>query len=343
MEEKEKRLKKIEEWKKQRRGERNKEAPLSPRETYLASGGLDRSLRVWKVPEGEEVKKLNTNQIYALDWHPTENKVVTGTGKKTVEIWDLERGEKVNKLQGHVSYVNSVKWDRKGKRIASTAGDASARIWVPFEGETALLKGHEDYLITDLVWMNEKNIITSAMDKSVKVWTIKREKEKETLQIKKKKGFLSKETLTPTSLAWNDRKGLLAVGTKEGDIHILDANWNVIEKIENAHEAAVSSIQFNTQGDSILSGSYDAFTKVWKVKNGRFDMSTDEKKVLKRRLKMHGNSIYKVVWSLDGKWVSSSGRDSTIVVWETNDWEGTVIGRHRSAVLSFTIRPPTIR
>lgn len=339
MESKEERLKKIEKWKKQRRGERNKEAPLKPEETYLASGGLDRSLRVWKVPQGEEVKKLKTHQIYALDWHPTENKVVTGTDKKTVEIWDLERGERVNKLQGHVSFVNSVKWDPKGKRIASTAGDASARIWNTLEGEIALLKGHEDYMITDLVWMNEKKVITSAMDKSVKVWIIKREKEKNTLQIKKKKGILSKETLNPTSLAWNKRMRYLAVGTMEGDIHILDTNWNVFEKINNAHEAAVSSIQFNTQGNFLLSGSYDGFTKVWKVTKGKFD-SEGEKKVLERKLKMHGDSIYKVIWSIDGKWASSSGRDSTIVVWETEGWKGTVIGRHRSAVLSFAIRPP---
>lgn len=336
--EKKSKLKKITRLKKQKKKERNKTASL-PEDLLLASGGLDYSLRVWSLLDGEELKKLNNNRIHSLDWHPNKNLVAVGTGKKTVEIWDMEKGEVLTEYFEHSSYVNSIQWDVGGRRIASSAGDGTARIWYFSKGILATLKGHEDYIITDIVWKSTDEVITSAMDKTVRLWSIENQKEIKKFKIKRKEGFISRKTLTPTALSWSRKENLLLVGTMEGDIQILDSNFKVLMKIKNAHKGAVSSIEFNSKGNKILSGGFDSFTKVWKVQEGKFDFSEEESPIEMKKLSNHGGSIYEVDWSEDDRWVASSGKDATIVVWDAETWEPLNIRGHRSSVLSFAIRP----
>lgn len=331
-------LKKVEEWKKKRREEKNKEKSL-PGGHIIASGGLDSSLRVWSLRDGKEVKKLNNGQIYSLDWHPKRNVVALGTGEKTVEVWDIEQGTLNIKFKEHSSFVNSIQWEEKGERFASAAGDGTARIWHPSEGSVAVLRGHNDYLLTEVVWINSEEVVTSAMDKTIKVWSVTEEKETDEIRVKKKKGIISRKTLSPTSLAWNRKEELLAVGTKEGDIQVLDSNWKRIEELHNAHNGPVSSLQFNRAGNLLLSGAFDSFTKVWRIKKGVFDLDSGETEPLEKELAKHGGSVYSVGWSYDGKWVASSGEDASIVVWDTQEWSAVDIRGHRFAVLAFSIRP----
>lgn len=179
------------------------------------------------------------------------------------------------------------------------------------------------------------------MDKQVIIWRVEEEEKKE-IQIREKTGILSRETLTPISLAWNRKKKRLAIGTREGNIHVLDSNWNTLQKINNAHEAPISSVEFNQEGDLLLSGGFDSYTKVWKVKSGKFNINTEEKQPLRKEFSEHGGSVYDVRWGSDGDWIASSGKDATIFVWDTKKWELQEIRGHNSSILSFTIRFPRV-
>lgn len=338
MMEKKKKLEKINRLKKQQRKERNKTASLSD-DLLLASGGLDYSLRVWDLCTGEELKKLNSSRIHALEWHPHRNFVGIGTGKKTVEIWDMEQGEASTEYGNHSSYVTSIEWDAEGTRIASSAGDGTARIWHFSNGNLATLKGHQDYLVTDIVWKTTDEVITSAMDQTVRQWSVENQAELAKAKLKRKTGLLARKTLTPTALAWNSEQRLLLIGTMEGDIQILDSDFDVFMKIKNAHKGAVASVTFNANGGKILSGGFDSFTKVWEVREGTFDLAAEDFSLDVKKLANHGGSVYEVDWSEDDRWVASSGKDATIVVWSTETWQPLDIRGHRSGVLSFAIRP----
>ncbi len=105
----------------------------SPDGKHFASGGNDRSVRIWQAASGTLVATLtgHSDQVNALAWNGDGSQIATGGRDKTIRIWDATTAESLATLGGHEFYVSSVAWSPDGTRLASAASHRSGEfiIW----------------------------------------------------------------------------------------------------------------------------------------------------------------------------------------------------------------------
>jgi len=118
---------------------------FSPKGDIVASGTVDRVVKLWDIRSGECVGTLqgHTYPVLSLAFSPDGDQLVSGSGDTTLIVWDLENQSKVRQMKGHGFYVVAVDWDPNGNRIVSGSVDANICEWDSNSGE--MLARHDDH------------------------------------------------------------------------------------------------------------------------------------------------------------------------------------------------------
>nr|HET6904739.1 serine/threonine-protein kinase [Ktedonobacteraceae bacterium] len=152
----------------------------SPDGQYIASGGEDMTVQVWKVP-GREVaagkilltSRTFSNTINTVAWSPNGQYIASGGADQVVEVWEASTGDTLCSYQQHQFTVSAVAWSPDGSRIASASFDRTVQIWDAASGEnTVLYPGHANWVYA-VAWAKSGQYIASASsDKTVQVWLV---------------------------------------------------------------------------------------------------------------------------------------------------------------------------
>ena len=104
---------------------------FSPDDTLLASGAVDRTVRIWDLStwKSRSVLAGHTDRVYSLAFSPDGKMLASGSNDTTIRIWDVSTGEELALLTGHEDYVFGLAFDPDGSRLASASGDKTVRLW----------------------------------------------------------------------------------------------------------------------------------------------------------------------------------------------------------------------
>ncbi|KAG8455922.1 hypothetical protein GDO86_001931 [Hymenochirus boettgeri] len=135
---------------------------------YLASGGDDKLIMVWKrsgyigpsTVFGSSSKLANVEQwrcltilrshsgdVMDVAWSPHDAWLASCSVDNTVVIWNaLKFPEIISTLRGHSGLVKGLTWDPVGKYIASQADDRSLKVWrtMDWQLETSITKPFDE-------------------------------------------------------------------------------------------------------------------------------------------------------------------------------------------------------
>jgi WD40 repeat protein len=95
----------------------------------LASGGADRTIRVWK---GRTLLRTITNHwdaVHALAFSPDGKYLASGSADKTVRIWQPDIGRLVRIVKGHDGTVLDLTWTPR--HVVTACSDGKVRFLAP--------------------------------------------------------------------------------------------------------------------------------------------------------------------------------------------------------------------
>lgn len=122
----------------------------SPSYPVLITGSYDRSVKVWNLDTGNEVRTLlgHTRAVRALQFD--QMLLFTGSMDGTVRMWNWKAGECLRVLEGHTDGVVSLNYN--GYLLASGSADSTINVWNFRTGNKFTLRGHEDWVNAVLLW-----------------------------------------------------------------------------------------------------------------------------------------------------------------------------------------------
>lgn len=121
--------------------------------------------------------------------------------------------------------------------------------------------------------------------------------------------------------AWNPSSDFLASGSGDSTARIWDLNYNansVVNQMVLRHciqrdgtevpsNKDVTSLDWNSDGTLLATGSYDGFARIWTT-SGR----------LASTLGQHKGPIFALKWNKKGNYILSAGVDKTTIIWDAS-------------------------
>ena len=126
----------------------------------------------------------HTDKIWGIDWSPDGQRIASGGADKTVRIWDAQTGVLQHCLEQHTKTVYSVAWSLDGQCLASSSRDATICLWNPqtgqlhqqfkTQGETTDVKWSADgqILVSGSVGRTAKNIQLWDAKQGIEIWQL---------------------------------------------------------------------------------------------------------------------------------------------------------------------------
>lgn len=286
----------------------------------------------------------HTDTVSAVTFSPDSLMLASGGFDRTVRLWDLRSLKELRVFRGHNESVLAVVFSEDGKRLGSASADRTVRLWyLDEENAVVILHGHNESVLTianspcgkffatgsadgivrlfrwrdgQLVWKSEPfGVFVNAVDFSpdgkllafgCADGAVGFLSTHDGRQVKR----LCETGLSITTLSFSPDGLYLAVGGEGFGVQLWYLPEERVEQTINPRPSRsqgwVNALAFSPDGQLIATAGMEEVVRVWKVADGK----------LLRTLKGHKGWVTTVAFSLDGKWIASGSSDKTIRLWQ---------------------------
>lgn len=277
---------------------------FSPDGKFIASGGVDNSLKLWSLEGGAAIKtfKGHRNFVNSVAFSPDGGKLASASEDGTVKLWDREGGACLNTLRGHRDSVWSVAFFPDGERLASGSTDGTIKLWkaaarTPYK----TISGHSGYVYSVAISPDGKYLASGSAGSAVKVWDAESGVRKLTLE---------GHSGAVNSVAFSRTGEFLVSGSDDGSVKIWRISDGLCLKTLNSSQRPILAVAYSPDGAFVFAGGGDRAVYAWNASQG----------TLARTFLGHGGSVKSLALSPDGQYLASGSFDKTIKLWLT-PWE----------------------
>ena len=279
----------------------------SPDNHYILSGSRDKTLKLWEISTGKEIKSFigHSERVTSVDYSPNGEYVLSGSADKSIKLWNVKTGEVIRTYKGHTEDVNSVAFSPDGKTIASGSYDKTVKFWnLQTGGILYTLKGGSGEVSSiafspDGNWLASASWGSSNKDYLVRLWDVHSGN-----LIRKFTGHSKAVNFVTFS---SDGKHILT-GSSDKTLRIWDVLTGDVIRTFKGHKGGVKSGAFISNRNQVISTGYDRAVKLWDIQTGKIVQSfVKEKLGWPGSIQIAANSNYAI---------TAEGTDKVIKIWD---------------------------
>ncbi len=331
----------------------------------VASYGEGHFVRIFNVETGIRISTLphpvNALPVTSAAFSPDGSLMVTGRGNNA-RLWDIASAEVLTTFPGHTGTVTDVAFSEDGKLVATGSADTIARTFSvatgtlqnSFYGHSALgindvdfspekdstaivtagddhtarffengqnlvsLLGHKRAVLDATFSPDGRKVLTGSRDGTARLWDPYGEPVPDKVANYGEPGGV-------TSVAVEGTGNLLAVGGRDGAVHVLSLNGSLISTPLSSGSPIVSVAW--ARGQRLLAASEDGHVRIWD------DAGSSSVRDLNHRGKITAAAI-----SPDGALVATAGQNGVARLWRVAGGAPRAL-RHEHAVSAVAFEP----
>lgn len=283
---------------------------FSPDGALLASGGWDKTVRVWDVATGKQIRTIDPPSSSEKEFvecvaFSSDDLIIRGSRNHQLLASEVAPSKKAIFKQHFVQMlaptqtVNSVAISPTGKRIAAGGDGPEILLANVFGGRYITLLGR-DREVLSVVFSPNGDRLASAGYEGIQLWDV---------HSATSIGNFDKKTEPIHAVAFSPDGELLASAGRDKTVRLWRVSTGENIATLKGHSAAVFCVVFFPDGTSIASSSADNTIKLW-------DLSANKSTAT---LTGHEGPVFSIALTSDGKTLASGSADQTVKLWELSD------------------------
>jgi WD40 repeat protein/Flp pilus assembly protein TadD len=297
----------------------------------------------------------HSQPVHAVAFDPDGRRLASASFDKSLKIWDLASGKEIRTLLGHSQIVTCVAWSPDGRLLASGSGiwdearPGELKVWDATTGrelhnligfrELVNFIGPKAAIAAVAFSPDSRRLATANWDNTVRLWDLTTG-----LPVGILRGYPAR------CIAFSPDGQRLASGCRSGPIVVWQAASGARQHILRGHTSDVYSVAFSPDGQRLVSGSWDHTVRVWDMASGKevptsarhtdtiwgVDYSPDGERLASAcndgsvkvwnastgkelaTFRGHSGYVHAVAFSPGGRRLASASWDNTVKIWDLN-------------------------
>lgn len=272
---------------------------FSPDGTRLASGGLDRTVRLWNLADRTSTVLFTARDaVNAVAFSPNGKQLAVASTDENLYLIDLRTG-KVRQRVHHRGPVVAVAYGLDGTTVITS--DGTPRLWNAGNGTPigGPFLGHTDVVTSLELTRDGRSLISSGIDGTIRLWRVDDHSLVRTIETGDVCQFVAYDP-NQNVVACRDHGAIgrwdLATGEKVGEPLA-------------GHTGTVQDLAFGYDGQVLASTSEDRTVRLWHLATGS---------QIGEPMRASDNMTFSIQFSPDDRLLAAGSGDHDIVLWRTN-------------------------
>ncbi|MBE9129858.1 MULTISPECIES: WD40 repeat domain-containing protein [unclassified Coleofasciculus] len=277
---------------------------MSPDGQILASGSLDKNIKLWNLSTSNNTHTLcgHVEGVLCLAISPDGQILASGGFDQTIKLWRLDSGQLLYTLKGHEGSVRSLAITPDSQTLISASFDQTIKLWRLDSGQFLQNLAQDAGHLSAIALSPDGQILASGGgDGTINLWRL----DTQTLEL-----TLTGNLSSICALAISPDSQILPAGCTDGYLKLWQLSTaEPLGNLDCQSGLVIPSI-FSIQGQTFIGSSAEETIKIWQLNTGE---------VLTVLNYDATSSVMSLAMSPNGEWIAGGMEDDTIKVWRQDE------------------------